>query len=431
MKDTLKKLIVNGWEQDTQYIQRGIIPSELSLKKPSLVLIGPRRSGKSYTLHELKDTCLGASGQTRAFIYLNFENERLAGVFKREQFDFILEAYYELRADKPLILLDEVQNIDGWGRFVRRLADSGYKVVVTGSNSDVLSRDIAEQLGGRFVEIKVYPLCFREFLEFKGMKPADEIIYSKERFRVKRFFEEYLHYGGFPEVALLSTPETKLKLLETYFNLVFYRDLTRKRMVENENAMRLIIKKLRESIGNMITPRAVYATLKAADIGVGPNTVEKYITYLEEALVVFPCQPFSKSSFKQERRKRYFVDNGYLKLFEVKEDRGMLLENLVFTELLKLGKKIYYHAGKRECDFISGNLAIQVTDTLSEGNTKRELEGLIEAVDAYGLAGGIIITRDQEKELMVGKGITRKKITVVPAWKWCLETANIGKAHLV
>ena len=108
--------------------------------------------------------------------------------------------------------------------------------------------------------------------------------------------------------------------------------------------------------------------------------------------------------------------------------------NLFFKEtlrLLKLGKKIYYHVGKHECDFISGNLAIQVTDTLSEGNTKRELEGLIEAIDAYGLAGGIIITRDQEKEFTVGKGRTRKKITAVPAWKWCLETANIGKAHLV
>ncbi len=413
MKELIKKMIAEGWDLELRYIPRNIIPSEIIESKLSLVLVGPRRAGKSYTMYEMKAKLT----KDRDFIYINFEDERLLR-FRSEDFELILEAYYELREKNPILFFDEIHNIEGWERYVRRLADTGYKVIITGSNSKMLSREIAERLGGRFVEIDIYPLNFREFLKFKGLEFKEESLYSRQRFKLKKYFDEYLEFGGFPEVSLFSKKENKEKLLKTYFDLVFYKDILSRERIENEEALKFIIKKLRENIGKVITPRRVYSYLKDLGIAVSPNTVEKYISYLEEAFLVVPCLPFAKSVSKQIRKKRYFIDNGYVKLFEIKEDKGLLLENLVFTELIKHGKKVFYHLGKRECDFIvNSKEAIQVTYELNEENEEREVKGLLEAIEAYNLKKGLIITYDQEKKIEVED----KMISVVPAWKWILK----------
>ncbi|MBN1170535.1 ATP-binding protein [Candidatus Micrarchaeota archaeon] len=411
MKEVLKKIMAEFWDRKPEYIQRRRVPEDLIKGKHSFVIIGPRRAGKSYTIYEMRDML------PNDFIYVNFEDERLAE-FTNKDFDLILEAYHEMREEKPIIFLDEIQNVDNWARFIRRLADGGYKVVTTGSNSKMLSKEIAEKLGGRFPEVDIHPLDFAEFLKFKGIQIKKEHFYSKERFKIKKYFNEYLSYGGFPEISTLSKKESKIKLLRSYFNLVFYRDLMTRKDLKNAPALRFIIKKLREGIGNVLTPRSIYASLKNAGIHVGPNTVEGYIDYLEEAFLVIPCQPFAKSVLKQERRKRYFIDNGYIKILEVKEDKNLLLENLVFTELLKKGKKTNFHQGKRECDFIiDGTEALQVTYELTEGNEKREIDGLLEAMEAYNIKKGRIITYDQEKEIQKNG----KKIHITPVWKWCLS----------
>lgn len=417
MKETIKKVIAEFWDRKIEYISRERISSELLLKKLSLVVIGPRRAGKSYTLYEIKDLLLKAGKKQATFLYVNFEDERLNG-FERKHFDLILEAYFEMQKEEPVMLLDEIHNIRGWDQFIRRLADSGYKTIVTGSNSKMLSREIAEKLGGRFPEIAIYPLDFIEFLKFKGIILKPSTLYSKERFEIKKYFDEYLHYGGFPETAFLSDKNNKIRILETYFSLVFYKDLIGRSGLENENALRFTIKKLRESIGNTIAPRAIHAAAINANIEVGPATIEKYLNYLEEAILILPCFPYAKSVLKQERKKRYFVDNGYIKLFEVKEDKGLLLENLIFMELIKKGKKVCYHQSKKECDFIvNGKEAIQVTYELNENNEERETEGLLEAMNLYEITKGTIITNDQSKQIIR----KQKKINVVSAWEWCLK----------
>jgi hypothetical protein len=416
MKEILKKLIVEYWDREPEYVQRNKAPEDLIAGKHSLVIVGPRRAGKSYTLHEARDHLISKGIEKNSFIYLNFEDERLAE-FTKKDFDQILEAYHSLAEGKPIFFLDEIQNVDGWAKFIRRLADSGYKVLATGSNSNMLSKEIAERLGGRFPEIDIYPLNFMEFLKFKGFEFKKEHLYSKDRFAIVKYFDEYITFGGFPEVALLSDEASKMKVLRSYFNLVFYRDLMTDKDLKNEEALRFMIKKLRECIGNVITPRAIYASLKKADIQVGPNTVEKYIDYLEEAFLVIPCYPFAKSVVKQEKKKRYFIDNGYIKLFEVKEDKNLLLENLVFTELIKRGKRVHFHQGKKECDFIvDKSLAIQVTQEVTEKNEDREYGGLMEAMEVYEIQEGIILTYDQEKEVV----INNKKIQLMPVWKWLL-----------
>lgn len=417
MKDIIKRIITEFWERKPTYITRKKVLPDLIRGKISLVIIGPRRAGKSYTIHEIKDNLFEHDIEGENYIYLNFEDERLAD-FSKEHFDLILDAYYEMKEKKPVLFLDEIQNIEGWNRFVRRLADNDYKVIVTGSNSEMLSRKIAEKLGGRFPEINIYPLNFKEFLKFKGIEFKERYLHSKQRFVIKKYFEEYLSYGGFPEVSLLSRSGSKMKVLRSYFNLVFYKDMIAKKKVHNEIALRFIIKKIRENIGKVATPRAIYASLKNAEIEVGPTTVENYVDYLEEAFLVVPCSQFVKSVIKQEKKKRYFIDNGYIKVFEIKEDLGLLLENLVFCEFLKKEKKVYFHQGKRECDFIvDKEKAIQVTYKLNEENKEREIEGILEAMEAYKIKNGIIITYEQEDEIVKDN----KKIRVVPAWKWCLN----------
>ncbi len=417
MKETLKKLITEFWEYSPEYIKRTKIPNELMIKKPSLVITGPRRAGKSYMMHEIRQLLIAAGPDKKDFIYLNFEDERLTD-FKKEDFDESLESYYEMREPKPTLLFDEIQNVPGWEQFLRRAADGGYKVIATGSNSQMLSREIAEKLGGRFVELRIYPLDFLEFLKFKGIQADHADMYSKERFRIRAFFDEYLQYGGFPEVATLSDPQSKLKVLRTYFDLVFYKDLIARKGLANEEILNFIIKKIREATGNILTPRAIYSAIKDAGLEAGPNTVEKYLDYLEEGFLVLTCPPFSKSVKKQEQKKRYILDTGYMKLFEVKEDQGIMLETLVFVELIKKEKMVGFHHGKKECDFVvDKKTAVQVTLALSGTNQGRELEGLVEAMEAYGLDEGMIVTYEQEKTIDYGG----KKIRIVPAWKWFLE----------
>lgn len=414
MKEKLKTLIAEYWDSKPAYVHRHLVPADLAAMP--LVLTGPRRAGKSYTIHELRDSLLSQKN-ARNSIYLNFEDERLIG-FKSGDFEIILEAYYELRKEKPILFLDEIQNIEGWERFARRLSDTGYHTIVTGSNSRMLSREIAGQLGGRFANFAIYPLDFREFMSFNKLHFKKEFLYSKERFKIQKMFGEYFHYGGFPNVSILSQETSKKNLLDVYFNLVFYRDVVSRNAIKNEGALKFLVKKLRENIGNIISPRALYASLKAADIPVGPNTVEHYLDYLEGAFLTLPCFPFEKSVLKQEKKKRYFVDNGYIKIFDVKGDNGILLENFVFTELLKYGKQVHYYKGKKECDFIvAGEEAIQATYVLSEGNYGREVNGLVEAVKFHGLKTATIVTWDQEKEIE-HEGL---KIKVSPAWKWCLS----------
>jgi len=415
MKEVIKKLIAEFWDKDIDYIPRKKITEELATAKSSIIITGPRRAGKSYTIYEIRDMIMKKGADKKDFLYINFEDERLSE-FKKEQLELLLEAYYEMREQKPIIFLDEIQNVENWEKFARRLTDDGYKLVVTGSNSELLSREISNKLGGRLIENRVYPLDFKEFLRFKKIEIKKEDFYSKERFRLKKYFEEYMLYGGFPEVAFFSDEENKKKVILTYFNLVFYKDLVTKKYVENETALKFIIKKLRENIGGVITPRAIYTSLKNAGIDIGPNTVERYLQYLEETFLVIPCKPFAKSVLKQEKKKRYLVDNGYIKIFEIKEDSSLLLENLVFMEFVKKGKEIYYYQGKKECDFIVEKEAVQVTYELNEENEKREIEGILEAMEVCGLEKGKIITYDQEKEIEK----EGKKISVIPAWKWAL-----------
>jgi len=416
MKEILKKVITEFWDQEPDYVSRKRISQDLAAGKSSLVIVGPRRAGKSYTVYEIRDALVKAGTESHDFIYINFEDERLEE-FSKEHFDLILESYHEMRQNKPVICLDEIQNIGEWDRFIRRLKDGGYKVIATGSNSKMLSSEIAEKLGGRFPEIEVYPLDFLEFLMFKGIEFKKEHAYSKERFKIRKYFDEYLHYGGFPEPAFLSEAASKIKLIKSYFNLVFYKDIIARKNLQNVAALRFIVKKLRESIGNVITPRAIYASLKFAQINVGPNTVESYVDYLDEAFLVIACPRYAKSVLSQEKKKRYFIDNGYIKMLEVKEDLGLMLENLVFIELIKYGKSAYFYQGKKECDFMVDDLAIQVSYELNEENQEREIAGLLEAMDVNNLKKGIVITYEQEKDM----DIAGKKISVIPAWKWCLS----------
>lgn len=418
MEEIFKKLIVEFWESEPVYIKRKIISDEFLISKQSFVILGPRRSGKSYYLYEIRDRLKELKGlKNDDFLYINFEDERLDEI-KPTDLQLIIEAYQKLRPNKrPIIFFDEIHRAPKWYLFVRRLADEGYKVFITGSNSELLSPEIGTHLGARYIEIEMYPLSFRDFLRFKGIKIDNEIIYSKRIAKVKKFFDEFLNFGGFPEVAMVDSYESKIKLLRTYHKLIVYKDIVARWNVKNVKIVDLVIKKLREVIGNTVSRNKIYERIHNI-IPVSPNTVYEIISHLNVVYYVLPINIYEKSFKKRERTEKfYFVDNGYIKLFEVKEDLGILLENLVFMEFLKKNKKVYYYRGKKECDIIVNNLPVQVCYELNDNNKDREIGGLLEAMRKLKTNKGYILTYNQENNITI-KG---KEIHIKPTWKFMLD----------
>jgi predicted AAA+ superfamily ATPase len=408
--ELLKKIITEYEEITFEGLPRGFDP-ELYRLNSALTIIGPRRAGKTTYLREIIRT-LGLSH----FLFLNFEDERIIHL---PDIDPFIEAYYELYQEKPHIFLDEVQNTQNWHLKVRRLIDQRYKVFVTGSNANLLSKEIATHLAGRTFTKTILPFSFKELLRFKDISLEPATAYGKERFIVKRLFREYLTYGGFPEVV-----KTRLKkdLLRQYFDIVFYKDLMARYKIRQEAILKLLINKLHENIGNIYKISSIRNKL-IQYVNVGRQTLFDYLRYLEETFFVIHLQSHRHSLMVREtERKSYFIDTGFITLFSLEEEWGKLLENAILLELLKKGKTVLYFREKNECDFIVQTEnrvteAIQSVWMLTDKNREREIKGLFEAMDRFALDAGLILTEDQEEVLDVNS----KTVQIKPAWKWMIE----------
>jgi predicted AAA+ superfamily ATPase len=203
-----------------------------------ITIIGPRRAGKTFLLFQIIKELLGKNIGITDILYINFEDERITPL-KGEMLQAILDAYLELypKREKPLVFLDEIQNVPGWDRFVRRINDQRFKVFVTGSNSRMLGREIATSLRGRTLTHEVFPFSFREFVQCHGVKIEPDLPYSKLRHRVAQLYEEYFFSGGYPEVSLLEDRSLKGRILQDYFNTIFYRDLVERYAVKNTDLL--------------------------------------------------------------------------------------------------------------------------------------------------------------------------------------------------
>jgi hypothetical protein len=381
-----------------------------------VVLSGIRRCGKSTLMQEIRNT------NSEKDYYLNFDDERLLH-FTIDDFQTLLELLGEMFGKQTTFYFDEIQNIKGWERFVRRLYDYGNKVYVTGSNASMLSRELGTHLTGRYYQIELFPFSFIEYLKLKQINLNKNDLYSTDgKAFLKSEFNTYFNLGGFP-AYLKSLNRSYLKSL---YESILYRDVMVRNSLTNEREMLELVHFIASNTSKLIS----YNSLTNA-IGVkNATTVKNYLSFLYDSYLVFLVSKYDVSIKKQiqNHKKVYFIDIGLIRelSFQHSENNGRLLENLVFIELRRLAKEVYYHHNRHECDFVikeknTITYAIQVCWSLYDMTTrKRELDGLLDAMETYHLSEGVILTESEEEELI----IESKKIHVIPVWKWMLQNSK-------
>ncbi len=417
-KETLKKIIL---ESQNRVAKLKIKYRKLIIDEhANYVFTGIRRSGKTYMMYQvIKD--LIKKKDVHNILYINFEDERLIE-FEHQHFDLILDSYAELFSDeKPYCFFDEIQNIKGWEKFARRLADTGYRCYITGSNAEIFSSHIATTLGGRYIIREVQPLSFSEFLDFNNLKLDRNFEYSAQLIKVKRLFNDYFRYGAFPEIVLFKQ---KKEYLSTLFQKVFYSDVIARYNVQNTNLLKLLIKKTAESVHSETSYNRIKNIIKSTGAKAGTATVAEYYNYLNEAFLIFGISNYTaKFSEKESKKKYYFADNGVLNLFLIDQD-SKLLENLVYIELKRrYSDDIYYFKRLYETDFYISDkkLLIQVSYSIKDYDTrKREINSIKHAMKELNINESMIITYDEE-EIIIEDNY---KINVVPVWKWVLDSLS-------
>ena len=411
----LKELVMEQkkeFESDDDFVRRYALDNIAEyLELPHVLIIsGLRRSGKSTLLKEIHQHYFN----DETIYYFNFEDERLID-FTTSDFNLLYETFVELMGECKTFFFDEIQNVTGWELFVRRMHDRGFKFVITGSNSSMLSKELGTRLTGRYIGVELFPFSFNEFLDFHGINIPD-ILLVEDRATIKKQFNDYLQHGGIPEYLKYDNE----LILKTLYDNILYKDIFARYSLNDEKTLKELSFYLFSNYGSEIS----YNKLRIM-LGVSINTVKNYIGYLENSYLVFSVPKYDYSVKKQiySPRKMYAIDTALINAtsFKFSRDYGKLLENLVFIELKRRNQDIYYHRDNHECDFIirEHNVitgAIQVTATL-KGTRKREYEGLLEALNTYNLDEGLILTEDEEFEDTY-KG---KKVVVMPVWKWLLD----------
>ena len=382
---------------------------------------GIRRAGKSYLLYQRMQQLIIRGIQWDEMLYINFEDERLTGM-TAEHFNLLLEVHLEMYGKKPILFLDEIQNISGWEKFARRMADTKHRVYITGSNARMLSQDIQSTLGGRYIPVDVYPYDFKEFLVANDIHiTKNSLLSTEKKAEVLRKFNDYFNFGGFPEGAELSS---KRDYLTSVYQKIFLGDIAARHAVENTFALRILFKKLAESVKQPLSFNRIANIVSSTGAKVGTNTVINYMEYAKDAWLIHPIQNISgKLVDKETVPKYYFTDNGLLNLFLL-DGNTSLLENIVAINLLrKYGRNdaVYFYNRGIEVDFYipDAGMAIQVCYDLdnSAGTFDREVKSLLKITEVLECRHLFIITRDTERMLEI-KG---RKIEVIPVWKWLLN----------
>ncbi len=394
-------------------------------------ITGSRRSGKTYFCFQLMSQLMKEGLPKDNILYINFEDNRLIGA-EAKDLDELLNAFYELsetdRKKKIYLFLDEIQVAKNWDAWARRIHDTkkNIKLILTGSSSKLLSKDISTKLRGRTINIEIYPLSFREFLDWKNIKYSKKTLpYSEDRLEIKKQFSKYLTEGGYP--AILTSKSQHETILKNYFESMIFKDIVERYNISNIKRLKVIAGLLFESTASEMSYTKTTNKLKSIGFPLSKNTLIEYISYFEDAYLFFQNMKYEYSLTKQmgSIKKIYCIDNGLLNAvsFKFSENKGKLLENLAYLELKRRNKEVYYHRKNNECDLLIKEKnrivsAIQVCEELTEENEKRETRGLLEALSAHNLKEGLILTLDQEDT----KHIEGKKISIIPAWRWLLDS---------
>lgn len=416
MKELIKTIIFEQQEYTSKIVGQTVprfIDEEWLHTTEILIISGVRRCGKSVLMQQLR------SKMEEKDFFLNFDDDRLVN-FRLEDFQTLQECFFELFGRQRVYYFDEIQNIAGWETFVRRLYNEGNKVIITGSNARMLSKELGTHLTGRYISVEIYPFSFQEYLTLNGQTYQKKDFHTTiGRSTLQASFAKYLSQGGFPKYITSHSAN----YLASLYQSIIYRDVMARNGISNEKEMQEMIFYLASNA----TKRITYSSLGKI-IGIKhPDTVKKYLDYVEQTYLIFQLLMYDPSVKRQlsNPKKIYFIDNAIVNRigFNPTANIGIQLENLVFIELRRRGYDLYYHSGKKECDFIVRTgfqitQAYQVTSGLSAPSTReREIAGLLDAMTAYQLSEGYIITMEEKEEINM-QGFS---IHVLPAWEWLLR----------
>ena len=420
-RDTLKQIMI---DQKEMYLNNPLIVRHYPLEENvNYCFVGIRRTGKSYIMYQLINQLLDNKVPLSQIVYINFEDERLLEM-TADDLNTILEIGLELSGtdNRPYLFLDEIQNVDGWEKFVRRIADMKYRINITGSNSRMLSSEIASTLGGRFVIMNIYPYSFGEYLIANGKeKNYLDTISTSDKAEVLAQYNEYVTSGAFPELIEIKNKRT---YLSSIYQTVYLGDIITRNKVTNVFAIKLILKKIAESVTKPLSFSRLTNILKSTGTSLGKQTVINYVGYMMDSYLIFGLSNYAAKLVEKETSpKYYFMDTGLLGLMLL-DCKSAQLENLVAIELIRRYgvENVYYFENNVEIDFYvpSEKLAIQVSLQLLDNidTRERETRAFIKLRNFIPDSRCLIITGSEEASLDCD-GI---RISVVPAWKWLLDT---------
>lgn len=417
MKDLLKQIILEQQEilhaPNKRYVQRYIADEWLQTSE-ILIISGIRRCGKSVLMQQMRDRLVEKD------FFFNFDDERLAN-FKLDDFQKLQECFVELFGEQHTYYFDEIQNIEGWERFVRRLYNAGNKIIITGSNARMLSRELGTHLTGRYIQVEIYPFSFLEYLAMNEIPVNAKTLYTTTgRATMVKSFVKYMECGGFPKFL----QDGSVSYLTSLYESIIYRDILTRNGLTNEKEML----ELMFYLASNATKRVTYSSLGKV-VGIQhPDTIKNYLEYIQQTYLISQLFRYDPSVKKQmmSPKKIYFVDNAIIKRigFNATENNGVFLENLVFIELKRRGWDVYYYADKKECDFIVRkglhiSDAYQVTLKMDSPQTReREIAGVREAMQAYSLSKGYILTFEGKETINFDDGTI---VEVIPVWEWILQ----------
>lgn len=420
-KQLLKQILLENQQEVERYV---VEKRDMNFDDfPCRVLVGVRRAGKSYMIYHQIQKLLAEGHKWDEMLYMNFEDERLDS-FGSEDFNKLIECHEEMYGKRPTLFLDEIQNIENWEKFARRMADTGHSVLITGSNARMLSTDINTTLGGRYITTEIYPYSFKEFLNVNSASTDEfQLMTTEGRATIVRYFVDYLNNGGLPATALMPV---RRNYLSSVYQKIYLGDIVARNKITNVAGMKLLVRKMAESVCRPISYNRLNNLLSSVGGKLSLATSIKYVEYCEDAWLLLRLRNYNACLAEKENNcKYYFVDNGILGLFLIDKD-AMLLENIVALHLFrKFGhdldnERVFFYQNGIDVDFYipEDELAIQVSYSLHDDETRnREINALTKIAKRLPCKNRLIITFDEEEKINDNQGV----IEVIPCWKWMLK----------
>ncbi len=416
MTKDLIKVLISEYQDFVSQVE--LIPRDVEFVDGlNYVFVGLRHAGKSYLMFQRIERLIAQGHKKEEILYFNFEDDRIDSLDVSD-LDLIKTCYEEMYDNRPIFFLDEIQLVDKWEKFARRLADQKYQVYITGSNAKMLSSEIATTLGGRYMIHEVYPYSFKEYLKANGINSNEKNSTFKYGKQMVKLANVYFQHGGLPETVGMKEPRSWMSNL---FSKIFFGDLVARYRIRNDFALRVMIRKMAESVKQPLSYSRIASIVSTTGKKLSTDAAIDYVGYMVESWLILPYENlYGKLQDKESNRKYYFTDNGLLHLFLINANTS-LLENIVAVTLRrKYGDGSYFWNSKNaEVDFVvpEEGLAVQVSYSMADADTfKRETDGLIKLSSVQTIKRMMVVTMDEER-------IAEKEdfqIELIPLWKWLL-----------